>query len=139
MRAALLLAALAASTAWGAGRLEVQDAWSRPTPPAISVGVVYLSIVNHGGGADRLLGATTPRAGRVEIHESRMVQGIMQMRPVAFIDIPAGATVRVSPEGLHLMLVGLAEPLVAGTEFPITLQFRDAGAITVPVRVVPPP
>jgi hypothetical protein len=136
---AALLALAAASAAWGAAGLEVQHAWSRPTPPAISVGVVYLSVVNHGAHADRLLGATTPRAGRVEIHESRSVQGIMQMRPVAFIDIPAGATIRISPEGLHLMLVGLDAPLVAGARFPITLKFRDAGAITVPVEVASPP
>ncbi|HEX3846910.1 MAG TPA: copper chaperone PCu(A)C [Steroidobacteraceae bacterium] len=134
-----LLALIAASTAWGAANLEVRDAWSRPTPPAVAVGAVYLSIVNHGAGADRLLGAATPRAGRVEIHESRSVQGIMQMRPVAFVDIPAGATVRVAPEGLHLMLVGLDAPLLAGTQFPITLKFRDAGAVTVPVKVASPP
>ena len=135
----LSLAAVLASAVPAAdfrlGDIIVEEPWSRPTPPAVTVAVVYLSITNRGHSADRLLGVSSPRARQVEIHESRLVQGIMQMRLLAAVDCPAGATVKIEPEGVHLMLVGLDSPLVAGSEYPLSLRFRDAGELKVRVRV----
>jgi len=132
---AMSLAAAAAAAEFRAGSLTVKDPWSRPTPPGIAVGVVYLSITNRGAAADRLLAVTSPRARAGEIHESRMVQGVMQMRAVAWVDCAPGATVTIGPGGLHLMLLGLDTPLAAGSEFPVALRFRDAGTLTLSVRV----
>jgi copper(I)-binding protein len=64
-------------------------------------------------------------------------QGVARMRPVASVDIAPGATVVAAPGGLHLMLVGLDGPLVAGESVPVTLQFRDAGAVAIELRVQP--
>jgi hypothetical protein len=118
-----------------AGNLAVTDIWSRPTPPVASVGAVYFSITNTGRKADRLLAVSSPIARQVEIHESRMVQGTMQMRPVESVECPPGVTVKIEPGGLHVMLLGLAHPLAPGTEFPLSLRFRDAGSLTVQVVV----
>jgi copper(I)-binding protein len=118
-----------------AGNLQVTEVWSRPTPPTASVGVVYLSITNAGKQADRLLDVGSSIAGKVEIHETRNVKGAMQMRAVTYVDCPPGTTVKIEPGGLHLMLIGLTRPLVAGTVFALTLQFRDAGALTLQVPV----
>ena len=115
--------------------LQVTQAWSRPTPPTASVGVVYFWITNSGTQADRLLELSSPIAGKAEIHESRNVQGAMQMRAVTYVNCPPGSTVKIEPGGLHVMLVGLTRPLVAGTVFALTLQFRDAGALTLQVPV----
>ena len=115
--------------------MQVSDAWSRPTPPGIAVGAVYLAIENAGAVADRLLAASSPIAASVEFHQSVKTGGVMSMRAVSFIDCPAGAVVRISPGGLHIMLTGLKGPLVLGSSYPITLQFRDAGNVSVKVSV----
>jgi copper(I)-binding protein len=117
-----------------AGQLTVGAPWSPPTPPVAAVGVVYFSISNRGQSADRLVAITSPVARKVEIHESRTVQGTMQMRAVASIDCPPGVT-KIEPGGVHIMLLGLTAPLTAGTRFPLNLQFRDAGGLTVYVLV----
>ena len=77
-------------------------------------------------------------AARVEIHESLLVDGMSRMRPRDSIPVAPGATVKLEPAGLHLMLVGLKAPLVAGTRVPLTLVFRDAGTITVELSVGAP-
>jgi periplasmic copper chaperone A len=118
------------------GNLIITDARARPTPPGILVGAVYFSITNGGPTADQLLSVGTPMADKVELHESRTVQGVVEMRPVTAVECPPGKTVKAAPGGLHVMLLGLAAPLVAGSEFVVSLQFRDAGVVTlkVPVR-----
>lgn len=118
-----------------AGKLIVTDAWSRPTPPAAKVGAVYFSIVNTGNKADRLVALSTPIATKIELHESQIVHGVIEMHAVASVECPPGATVAASPNGLHAMLLGLARPLEAGTAFSVSMQFRDAGVVTVPVTV----
>jgi periplasmic copper chaperone A len=131
----LLLAMSARSGDYKAGNLAITDPWSRPTPPIASVGAVYFSITNAGRKADSLLAISSPIARQAEIHESRVVNGTVEMRPVESIDCPPGATVRIEPGGLHVMLLGLTHPLVAGTTFPLSLRFRDAGSVTVQVAV----
>ncbi|MDP9084037.1 MAG: copper chaperone PCu(A)C [Pseudomonadota bacterium] len=126
-------AALAAD--YRAGDLLLRQPWSRPTPPTASVGVVYFSIDNRGRRADRLVGISSPVAGRVEIHETRMQQGSVEMRALASLECPPGVTVKSEPGGLHIMLVGLRHPLVTGTKFPLSLRFRDAGVMEVQVPV----
>jgi copper(I)-binding protein len=118
------------------GNLIITEARARPTPPGISVGVVYFSITNAGSKADHLLSVSTPVASRVELHESRNMHGVVEMREVTSVECPPGATVRATPGGLHVMLLGLAAPLAAGTEINLSLQFRDAGILTLKVPVV---
>jgi copper(I)-binding protein len=120
------------------GPLVLTHPWSRPTPPVASTGVVYLSITNRGLKLDRLTAQSTPIAGSVEIHESRMVKGVMEMRHVPTVDCPPRTTVEIQPGGLHLMLIGLKRPLVAGMDFPLQLHFQEAGTVTVQVHVSEP-
>jgi periplasmic copper chaperone A len=118
-----------------AGPIEVGDVRSAPTPPVASVGSVYLWITNHGSKADRLIAVESPAAASVEIHLSSLKQGVMQMREVEILECPAGATVKVEPGALHIMLLGLKQPLVAASTFPLSLKFRDAGMLVVQVSV----
>jgi hypothetical protein len=118
-----------------AGDLVVTRPWSRPTPPVATVGAVYFSMANVGRTADRLIAISTPIARKVEIHEDRNVQGTVQMRAVDSVECPPGVTVKAEPGGLHVMLLDLVRPLVAGMEFPLSLRFRDAGVLTVQVAV----
>ncbi len=112
----------------------VSEAWSRATPPGISVGAAYL-VITGGDRADRLVSASTPGAAMVEMHEVIETDGVAKMRAIEAIPIPAGAVVALAPKGMHLMLMGLDAPLVAGQTFPITLRFAESAAQTVTVTV----
>jgi hypothetical protein len=124
-----------AAADYRAGDMVVAQAWSPPTPPAATVGAVYFSMTNVGGRADRLMAISTPIAAKVEMHESRTVQGMIQMRAVASIECLPRQTVKSEPGGLHVMLLDLTRPLAAGAQFPLLLHFRDAGTLTAQVQV----
>ena len=136
--AALALLALAARPACAA--LSIGEPWARPTPPGVEVGVGYFRIDNDGA-ADALLRASSPRARRVEFHQSRSEDGIARMRELASVAVPAATRLAFAPGGLHLMLVGLAAPLLAGEQVPVTLVFEHSGPreIVLAVREDAPP
>jgi copper(I)-binding protein len=121
-----------------AGELTVTDAWSRTTPPGIPVGVVYLTIRNDSGKSDRLLKLKTPVASSVEVHRTETVEGMARMREVSVLHIAPGETVKAEPGGLHLMLMGLKEPLVEGKSFELELLFEVAGSRKIKVTVRKP-
>lgn len=127
--AALVLLLLPASAALAdPSPVEVQHAWSRAMP-AGGTGVVYLTITDSGA-ADTLTGASSPVAEKAGLHESINDHGVMKMREVAKLDVAPGKPVTLSPDGYHIMLIGLKQPLVAGSTFPVTLTFTHAGSIT---------
>jgi periplasmic copper chaperone A len=125
--------ALAQAQTAGAGSLEVKDAWARATPAKAANGAVYLTI--ESAVPDRLTGASTPVAGKAELHRMTMQGNVMRMRQIAGIDLPAGQPVTLKPGGLHIMLLGLKQPLKKGDKFPLTLDFAKAGAQTVDVSI----
>lgn len=118
-------------------QLTVREAWARATPPGMSMGAVYLT-VQGGARPDQLERATTPRAGTTQLHVVSVADGMTRMRETAAVDVPARATVVLAPQGTHLMLIDLTQPLVAGERFELTLQFANAGKQTVSVEVVAP-
>jgi hypothetical protein len=117
-----------------AAGIAVTDAWSRATPGIATPGVVYLTITDTGA-KDRVTGASTPVAAMAHLHQSRNENGVEKMLPVDGIDVAPGAPVKLEPGGYHLMLMGLKQPLKAGDQFPVTLTFEHAGAVTTTVTV----
>ncbi|HET9861882.1 MAG TPA: copper chaperone PCu(A)C [Steroidobacteraceae bacterium] len=117
------------------GPLLIEHPWTRPAPPAMSMGVAYLTITNHGADEERLVGASTPAAESVQFHKTTIVDGMARMRPMSEVVIPPGATVRIEPGGIHLMLVMLKTGIEAGSKVPLTLEFLHAGKITVQLAV----
>ena len=104
----------------------------RATVGSMSSSAAYVSIMNHGKMADRLLDATSNLARKTELHQMEMDNGVMKMRPVeGGIDLPAGQTIYLGPGGYHVMLIGLNAPLTAGSIFEITLVFQNAGEKTI--------
>ena len=94
----------------------------------MSSSAAYVSVMNHGKMADRLLDATSNLARKTELHLMEMDNGVMRMRPIeGGIDLPAGKTIHLAPGGYHVMLIGLNAPLTAGSIFEITLVFQNAG------------
>ena len=135
-----LLGLLAAMPSWAHSYrvkdLEVDHPFATATVRGAPTGAVYFTLANRGRSADRLLGASTPRAKRVELHAMSMTGDIMRMREVDSIEANPGHPVKMEPGSAnHLMLVGLAAPLKAGERFPLTLRFEKAGALQVEVLV----
>lgn len=119
------------------GNIEISDAWARAMLPGQPTGGGYLTIVNSGGEADRLVGASSSSAAKVEIHNMEVVNDVMTMRPVeGGLEVPAGATVALEPGGLHLMFMKVSEPFRDGGVVPLSLEFEKAGKVDVglPVR-----
>lgn len=110
--------------------LEVVNAWSRATPPGINIGVAYFDIVNRGE-QDVLERVESPVARQAEMHSMTTVAGVMQMRELHSLNVPAGGRVRFEPNNLHVMLIDLVQPLKKGDRFSLTLVFRHAGAVHV--------
>lgn len=118
-----------------ASGISVVEPWSRATPPGSKIGVGYLTIHNTSDSADQLTGAASPVANRVEMHTMSMTNGVMKMRPVKAVEVPAGGSVTFGPGGYHLMLMGLKHPLKTGETVPITLKFAHAGKLSVDAQV----
>ena len=124
------------SAAHKLGSLTVEAPWARIGRGA-RAGAAYLRIVNAGAETDRLIGASSPVAERVELHSHKMQDEVMRMRRVEAVPVPAGQTAELKPGGDHVMLIGLAGPPEQGGSFPLTLIFQKAGKVTVPVAVRP--
>jgi copper(I)-binding protein len=119
-----------------AGDLVITQGWSRATPGGAKVGGGYLTIENKGSTADRLIGGSAEIAGKVQLHEMAMNNGVMTMRPVdKGLVIEPGKTVKLTPGGLHLMLLDLKNPLKQGDKVPVTLEFEKAGKVSLSLDV----
>lgn len=116
--------------------IKVDQAWARATPGAAKTGAIYLTITNTGTTADTLEGAaSTPAAAHADLHEMKMDNGVMEMRPVPSLTIDPGKSVVLAPGGYHVMLTGLKAPLKEGQTVPLTLTFAHAGAQQVTASV----
>jgi periplasmic copper chaperone A len=134
--AAGLLATSARAEDVKAGDLVITQGWSRATPGGARTGGGFLTIENKGSAPDRLIGASADVAGKVEVHEMAMHDGVMKMRPVeGGLTIDAGKTVKLAPAGYHLMMTDLKSPLKQGDKLPLTLQFEKAGKVAVTLDV----
>ncbi|MCI4678736.1 copper chaperone PCu(A)C [Rhodoblastus acidophilus] len=142
--AALLATAAAAPAFAQGGAVTIAQPWSRATPGGATTGAVYMTIENKSAAEDRLTGASSDVAAKTEIHEMKMVNGVMEMRGISGgLAVPAHGSVAFKPGGYHVMLIGLKKPLKAGETVPLTLDFAKAGKIEISARVQamtsPPP
>jgi hypothetical protein len=119
-----------------AGPLKISAPWARATPKGAAVGGGYMTITNTGTAPDRLIGGSTDVAGKFEIHEMKMDNGVMKMRPVeGGLEIKPGQTVKLDPGGYHIMLMGMKQQLKEGEHFKATLDFEKAGKVNVDFAV----
>jgi hypothetical protein len=159
--AALVVAGAAAGCSSGGDTAEIAitDQWARASSAMAAAGAAYMTITNNGTAADALVGASSPAAETVEVHETVAMMptpaasdgmgggmespaatdgtggGMMGMQPIARLEIPAGGTVKLEPGGYHIMLIGLTQELKAGDKIEITLKFEKAGEIKVEAAV----
>lgn len=127
---------IASAHEFKAGQIEIDHPWTRATPGGAKVAGGYVSLKNNGETADRLVSATAEIAGRTEIHEMAVKDGVMSMRPrPEGVEVPAGAEVALAPGSYHLMFFDLKTPPKQGQSFPGTLTFEKAGTVTVEFAV----
>ena len=121
------------------GAITVEHPWTRAIAKGAPTAVGYMNFRNAGATAARLVGATTPAARTVEIHETTATDGIMRMRPVPQgVAIPAGGMVELAPNGTHLMLIGPSDGFTKGQRVALTLRFEVAGDVVVEMVVEGP-
>jgi len=124
----LLIAVLLAATP-----VKIEDPWARATPPGAKIGAAYMKISSDAG--DRLLGASSSAAARVELHVTEKKGDVLRMREVKAYDIPPRGGFALSPGGAHLMLVDIKAPFKEGAKVPLTLRFEKAGEVKVELQV----
>ncbi len=131
-----LLAAGSTFAGKGADDVTVSGAYARAVPPGQPNSAAFMTLTNKSGTDHALLDADSPAAKVVELHTHINKDGMMQMRRVDRIDVPAGKETKLQPGGYHVMLIGLKEQLMPGQQVEITLKFKDGSStrITAPVQ-----
>lgn len=116
----------------------VQDAYVRGLPPGVDTTSAYMTLRNTGDADLEITGASSPIAGEVMLHTTMNHNGMLHMQHVMSASIPAHGELVFESGGLHLMLTGLTQSLVAGTEVELTLRFGDGTMqqLSIPVRSV---
>jgi len=136
VEAASMMAMKPAAKSWTAGDLVITGAFARATLPHAPVGGGYFAVTNNGTADDALTSASSPAAGTVQLHAMSMQNGVMKMQELPDgVPVPAGKTVTLTPDGLHLMFTDLKQPFVKGQAIPVTLTFAKAGSVTIELAV----
>lgn len=116
--------------------VRIAHPFALPAPPGAHNGAAYVDISVEGDSPATLVGATSPKGDKVEIHDMKMEGDMMKMRRVDKITVESGDTLTMRPGGgYHLMLMGLQEGLEEGDSFPMTLEFAERGEVEVEVKV----
>ncbi len=136
MRILLLALLLTPTLALAAEPTRVDQAWARATAPGQDTGVVYATLLSPAG--DRLLSVASPACAMAMLHENVTTGSMTAMRPLeSGLILPPGRPVRLAPGGIHIMLMNLKQPLVAGGHVPLALTFAQAGTLTLSVPIKP--
>lgn len=127
---------IACSTVAQVPTLLVQNAWMRQVPGS-DVAAVYLTLINPGANPVGIVGVESPVASHAVIHETKTEGGESRMRPHEQLVILPRQTVKLEPEGLHIMLHGLTRTMAAGQGVPLALLLADGGKVQVTAQVRP--
>ena len=117
--------------------ISVNNAWIRASVAGDENGAAYMDIRNHTTAPVRLLAARGDIAGTIELHEHIRVDGLMRMRELPYIEVPAGGELRFEPGGLHVMLFGIREEFVEGERHTMVLEFEGREPLEVSYLVQP--
>jgi copper(I)-binding protein len=117
------------------GDLSIDSPWARASAGMARAGAAFMTITNASNQDDTLVSASATVSKVVELHTHIHDNGVMRMRKVDSIAIPANGTAVLQPGGLHVMFIGLHQPLAQGEIIPVTLQFANAGSVDIQVEV----
>ena len=120
------------------GDILITEIWARTTPKTAKTGAAFFIIKNNGKTDDTLIGVSSGLAKKTEIHQSFMKKGIMKMRHVGKVAVPAGGVAILKPGSFHIMFIGLYNPINKGDEFPLILTFEKSGILKIMVKAQKP-
>ena len=134
--AAVLLSLFVIATAEAGDGLEMRDGWVREAPPGAMALAAYMTLSNTGETDRKLVSASGPAFGAVELHRSVVEDGMARMLPQDSMPIPAGGELVLKPGDYHLMLMRPKSALKAGDQVELSLGFDDGSTmpVTLPVR-----
>lgn len=115
--------------------IQVEHPYVRAVPPGQPNSAAFMTLRNQGSASNALVGASSPVSRVVELHTHIMDGGMMKMRRVEQIELPAQGAAELKPGGLHIMLIGLKEQLKPGMEVSLTLKFADGSESTISAPV----
>ena len=124
MKKIFTLSAFLFTMAWAHAQVDIKDAWARPSVQGQQATGAFMTLTAKEN--LQLLSVSSPVAGVAEVHEMKMDGGVMKMRAIPSLDLPAGQAVTLKPGGYHVMLMDLKTPLLKDTTVPLTLVFKDA-------------
>ncbi|MBM3366878.1 MAG: copper chaperone PCu(A)C [Betaproteobacteria bacterium] len=110
-------------------QVAIDKPWTRATAPGAKVAAGYMVVHNKAAVPDKLVGASSLAAMRIEMHVHLHEDGVMKMREVPGYDIPAGGSFELKPGGAHLMFMDIRRPLKEGEKVPVRLKFEKAGEV----------
>jgi len=120
--------------------LKPTDGWARETVPGQTSAAAYLTVINNGTGADRLIAVSSDSAANAMVHSTTTSNhGVSRMRHLGDgLAIPAKTAVELSPGRTHIMLTGLKQPLRRGQKLTLDLRFEQSGTRRAMVKVLDP-
>jgi copper(I)-binding protein len=124
-----------AALAQSAKDIEIDNAWSRATAPGAKIAAGYMVVRNKAAKPDRLVGASSPAAAKVELHVTQKDGDVLRMREVKGYDVPAKGSFELKPGAAHMMLVEIKRPFKEGDKIPVTLRFERAGELKAELQV----
>ncbi len=116
--------------------LTVKDAWARASTPGAKNGAAYVTIMNHGMKSDALIGVVSDVSAKVELHSHKNDGGVMRMRRILSVPVPAHSVAELEPGGDHIMLIGLKRQLNVGDYIMLTLRFQSGATEVLKVMVM---
>jgi len=119
---ALLMGVGLWTSAWA--QVTIDRAWARATVPNQTATGAFMRVTAQKD--VQLTGGRSPVAQVVEVHEMKMDNDVMRMRPAGNLRLKAGQSIELKSGGYHLMMMGLKQPLKAGDSVPLTLEFKAA-------------
>ncbi len=142
-RSLLMTALLASSLSAFAAvteQVQVLDGYVREVPPTQQISAAFMTLHNDDMSDHKIISATSPAAKTVELHTHTLDEGMMKMRQVPDIAIPAGGDTFLKPGGLHIMLIGLTQELKKDVPISVTIKFEDDSekTLSLPVKSVMP-
>ncbi|WP_299017917.1 copper chaperone PCu(A)C [uncultured Photobacterium sp.] len=137
LSSAFFFSCLTSAHDYNSGQLHIDHPWSKQVPPSSSVAAAFFEISNKGNENDTLIRAESPIAGKTELHAHIHEDGMMKMREVEEIVVPANGSKNLKPGSYHIMFFDLQNTPKLGERFPLTLHFAKAGRIEVEVTVEP--
>ncbi|MBW3695422.1 copper chaperone PCu(A)C [Vibrio sp. T187] len=138
LKALALAGLLLTPLAYAKSDIMAHDLYARAMPPSSVTSAVFTTLMNHSDKDRTLVSATTPAAGKVELHDVIKDGDVMKMRQVQEIKIPANSNVVLKPGSLHIMLFNLDKRLEEGQSIDLTLTYANGETQTLqaPVKKV---